>query len=178
MGLLPGVEQITVLNIQALRGLVEESARLGLGRNIAVAFARRGIEQEPDSLRRLLSDLYESMEESPVPEREAEHLQGVLGLDLVGELVHASPSSLRRYAAGVRQVPTDVANRLHVLALLVGDLAGSYTDAGIRRWFGRPRPQLGDRSPKDVLSGAWDPESPEPRKVRELAEALTALPAT
>jgi hypothetical protein len=36
-----------------------------------------------------------------------------------------------------------VAERLHWLAMVVADLAGSYNALGIRRWFERPRALLG-----------------------------------
>ncbi|MCY4634369.1 MAG: DUF2384 domain-containing protein [Acidobacteria bacterium] len=86
--------------------------------------------------------------------------------------------SLRRYQSGARATPDDVGVRLHVLALIVGDLAGAYNDAGIRRWFVRPRTVLGNRAPADVLTSGWRPEDPGPRQVRDLANALTASPAT
>jgi len=65
-----------------------------------------------------------------------------------------STSSLRRYTAGARPTPDDVAARLHHVALIVGDIAGSYNDIGVRRWFTRPRTQLGTQTPATVLTGA------------------------
>ena len=59
---------------------------------------------------------------------------------------------LRRYLSGAGRTPDDVAVRLHALALIVGDLAGAYDDAGIRRWFARRRTALGNRAPVDVLA--------------------------
>ena len=86
--------------------------------------------------------------------------------------------SVRRYRAGARETPDDVVARLHTLALMVGDLAGAYNDAGIRRWFVRPRTLLRNRAPADILTSGWQPEDPGPRQVRDLATALTASPAT
>ena len=102
----------------------------------------------------------------------------VLGPDLLARLLNISTVSLRRYQAGARATPDDVAARLHALALMVGDLSGAYNDLGIRRWFVRPRTVLGNSAPADVLTSGWRPEEPEPQRVRDLAGALTASPAT
>ena len=73
---------------------------------------------------------------------------------------------------------TMIAARLHFLALLVGDLAGSYNDIGVRRWFQRQRTRLDGRAPADLLTGEWDPDDPGARRVREVARELVALSAT
>lgn len=78
-----------------------------------------------------------------MPDTEWKGVEPVLGADLLAQIVVVSPSSLHRYASGARPTPDYVAARLHHLALIVGDLAGSYNDIGVRRWFGRPRTQLG-----------------------------------
>ena len=72
----------------------------------------------------------------------------------------------------LRTTPDKVADRLHLLALVVDGLAGSYNDYGIRRWFERPRVQLDGRAPGEVLHGSWSSEDPGPRRVRELADRL------
>ncbi|HET7461054.1 MAG TPA: hypothetical protein VFJ82_07390 [Longimicrobium sp.] len=123
-------------------------------------------------------DLLDALEESPLPSAEWVGLERVLGANLLAELIGVSPSSLRRYAAGTRDTPDDVAARLHFLALVVGDLAGSYNDIGVRRWFGRRRSQLGGQAPADLLQGAWDPQEEGPERVRRLAAALIGAPAT
>jgi hypothetical protein len=71
-----------------------------------------------------------------------------------------------------------VAARLHFLALVVGDLAGSYNEVGIRRWFERPRSLLGGEPPAKRLEGDWDPDDEGPARVRALAAALLSSPAT
>ena len=114
----------------------------------------------------------------PVPVSEWPALHRVLGPCLLARLLNISTVSLRRYRSGARTTPDDVVARLHVLALMVGDLAGAYNDAGIRRWFVRPRTMLGNRAPGDVLTAGWQPEDPGPRRIRDLANALTASPAT
>ena len=52
------------------------------------------------------------------------------------------------------------------------DLAGSYTASGVRRWWSRPRHELGGRSPVDVLGPEFDPASRDADVVRRLAAAL------
>ena len=105
----------------------------------------------------------------PVPERELPVLADLFGAERLAELVGAAGSSLRRYLAGERQVPDDVAGRAHVVALIVGDLAGSYNDRGIRRWLERPRAQLDGRAPDEILSGGWDPDGRDVALVVALA---------
>ena len=75
------------------------------------------------------------------------------GDDLPARLLRISTVSLRRYLSGAGRTPDDVAVRLHALALIVGDLAGAYDDAGIRRWLARPRTALGNRAAVDVVAG-------------------------
>lgn len=87
-------------------------------------------------------------------------------------MVGISTSSLTRYRAGERATPDLVAARLHVVAMIVSDLIGSYNDFGIRRWFQRPRKALDGKSPKEVLSRGWTPEDRDVRRVRDLARML------
>lgn len=102
----------------------------------------------------------------------------LLGSDLLARLIGVSAVSIRRYAAGTRPTPDEVAARLHFLALVVGDLAGAYNDIGIRRWFDRMRTLLGNKTPAQLLTRKWRPEDPGPQQVRQLAHALVASPAT
>jgi len=115
-----------------------------------------------------------TLERSPSPRTEWGSLLATLGPDLLSQLIGISSSSLRRYAAGRRRTPDDVAERLHFLALVVTDLAGSLDDFGVRRWFTRTRVLLDGRSPAQLLRGAWVPDGAGPGRVRELARALTA----
>ena len=125
----------------------------------------------------MLEHVNEALGESPVPASEWPALQNVLGVDLLARLLNISTVSVRRYLSGTR-TPEDVALRLHVLALMVGDLGGAYDDAGIRRWFARPRTVLRNRAPVDVLTPGWLPDDADVRQVRDLANALTASLAT
>src|ERR671930_296716 len=93
-------------------------------------------------------------------------------------LDNVSVTSLKRYVSGERDTPDPVAARLHWLALIVGDLAGSYNDIGIRRWFQRKRTRLDGRAPIAFLKGDWDPDEEGPRRMRQLASELVSLSAT
>ena len=152
-------------------------ARAGVGKGLlATGFGAPA--PEPDRFHALLEHVNEALGASPVPASEWPALARVLGVELLARLLGVSTVSLRRYLSGVRKTPDDVAVRLHALALMVGDLAGAYNDVGVRRWFSRPRALLGNRAPVDVLTSGWRPDDPEPRRVRGLASALTASPAT
>jgi hypothetical protein len=113
-----------------------------------------------------------------VPEFEWNRLTEVLGLELLPRLLGISPSSVRRYKAAARTTPDDVADRLHFLSLIVGDLSGAYNEIGIRQWFERKRAQLHGRTPLDRLKARWKPNQLGPRLVQDLARALIASPAT
>jgi hypothetical protein len=99
-------------------------------------------------------------------------------LDLLSELIGISRSSVRRYKAAARATPDDIANRLHFLGLMIGDLSGAYNQIGIRQWFQRKRAQLAGRSPAELLKPGWNPTDPGPREVQALARALIGSPAT
>ena len=115
----------------------------------------------------------EAVEMSPMPDGEWSPMRAVLGDDLLAELCALSPASIRRYAARERLTPDDVAGRLHSVSLVVSDLAGSYNDYGIRRWFSRQRPQLDGQSPLALLSGGFDPDGRSAGQVRDLAASLS-----
>lgn len=177
MGLLPEGEVIETLDLNALKSMARH---IGAARVAPAAVAEltgwtRG---DPRRLRALLQEVGQAMVESPVPEREWGELVRVLGEPLLARCAGVSRSSLRRYAAGRRTTPHAVAARLHHVALIVGHLAGSYNDYGIRRWFERKRTRLNGRAPGDVLKGAWSPDDKGPREVLALSEALLGSPAT
>lgn len=126
----------------------------------------------------LLEMIVAALEASPVPRFEWKGMARVFPIDDLAALLGVSVSSLKRYEGGDRETPDDVAARLHFLALVVGDLAGSYNDIGIRRWFQRKRTQLDGRSPAAMLAGDWDPDEAGPQRVRQLARNLVALSGT
>ena len=175
MGLLPPGDPIYRLDAQAMKAPVEELVRRGIGRNASLQLAAT---DEPERLAELLDELYGELEASPVPAAESARLTAVFGLDLLAKLAGSSTSSLRRYAAAERVAPDGVAARLHHLARINAHLAGGYNDFGIRRWYARPRVQLNDHAPADLLAGAWDPDAERPQRTLRLAEALNSSPAT
>lgn len=101
-------------------------------------------------------------------------VERVLGTALLAQLVDVPRRSVRRYLAGAQATPDAVAMRLHVLACIVRDLGGSYSDTGVRQWFTRVRTQLDGQPPAALLEGAWDPQDPGPTRARELAASLSA----
>jgi hypothetical protein len=119
-----------------------------------------------------------ALRRSIVLEFEWNRLTDVLGLELLSRLLGTSAAGIRRYKAAGRTTPDEVADRLHFLSLIVGDLSGAYNEIGIRQWFERKRPQLDGRTPMDRLKAPWKPGQTGPRLVQELARALTASPAT
>jgi hypothetical protein len=126
----------------------------------------------------LLEMIVAALEASPVPKFEWTGLARVFPPEDLASLLNISASSFKRYQQGERATPDAVAARLHFLALVVGDLAGSYNDIGIRRWFHRKRSALDNRTPASVLTGSWDPDADGPLRVRALARSLTTLSAT
>ena len=105
-------------------------------------------------------------------------IRDLFAIDDLARLVRVSPASLRRYASGSRPTPDAVAARLHFLARVVAELKGAYNEVGIRRWFYRKRTALLGKSPGQILTGEWNPESRTARSVLDLARSLTFSPAT
>ncbi len=66
-----------------------------------------------------------------------------------------------------------MALRAHLVARIVGDLAGSYNERGVRRWFERPRTQLSGRAPEEILRARCAPEDKDVVTMGDLAAALT-----
>jgi hypothetical protein len=131
-----------------------------------------------EELASLLRTMIAALEASPVPKFEWAGVVRVLDAEQLASLLTVSLSSLNRYQSGERGTPDSVAARLHFLALVISDLAGSYNDIGVRRWFGRKRSALGGRAPDQVLTGEWDPEDAGPTRVRQLARELVTMSAT
>ena len=175
MGLLPC--KITCLDESAFRCLGAGLERAGICRRF-LADLRHPAGADPARLSGMLEEIHEALDESPAPTTEWPAMHGVLGAELLARLVGISASSTRRYLAGARPTPDAVAVRLHFLALVVADLAGAYNDIGVRRWFERPRKQLGDSAPARLLGENWLPDDDGPKRVRELAASLASSPAT
>jgi uncharacterized protein (DUF2384 family) len=172
MGLLRGREPIRRLDRGVLEGVARSAATsAGIGRDVLAEL--RGADRA-DRMEPAVRRLYEALERSPAPATEWRSIAAVLGPDLLARLLGVSASSLRRYLAASRRTPDAIAERLHFLALVVADLAGSYNDLGVRRWFERPRALLDGKSPAQLLRGEWRVDDSGPARVRELAAALTA----
>jgi len=177
MGLLPADEHIETLDMPSFRKVVGHIHRAGIARNIRLELADEHTNSGP-RLERTLERLNVALEESPVPEYEWNRLTEVLGQELLSRLLGISATSVRRYKAAARSTPDDVADRLHFLSLIVGDLSGAYNEIGIRQWFERKRAQLEGRTPLDRLQAPWKPGQTGPQLVQDLARVLTASPAT
>jgi hypothetical protein len=175
MGLLPRLKQPLRLDLNLVRELSRVLAERGIGRG-----SLAGVTAAADarSLGRALDAAVRDLEGSPVPDTEWGALVEILEPELLGRLVGVSPSSVRRYASRERTTPDDVAERLHFVALLVGELAGGYNEIGIRRWFVRRRSGLGGKTPAAMLTRRWTPDDEGPALVRELAASLAGSPAT
>jgi hypothetical protein len=175
MGLLGPDERIDRLDIGTMHRVGEAASRAGIGNDFR-AFMD-GARDEAELLK-ALEGLRLALEESPHPESEIRALMRVFPPDQLANIVRASEISLRRYAAGQRRTPDDIAERLHFLVKVVGDLAGTYNATGIRRWFERRRSALGNRSPRQLLRGAWSPDGSGAAKIRGLSRSLVSLAGT
>jgi hypothetical protein len=169
IGLLRDRGRVERLDMELLRGIAREASRAGIGQDAALELLEQ---RAPARLGQAIDRLDHALAESPLPERELAQLAELFDFDELAALAGTSAVSLRRYAAGTRAVPDEVAARLHWLALVTGDLSGAYNRLGTRRWFDRPRSQLDGRSPRQVLGRGWNPDSPRVERVRRLAAAL------
>jgi hypothetical protein len=174
MGFLPTDTDTRRLDLPLINRVLSGLAAHGVGVALAASPQVAVGSALEDALQRAL----DQSEHSPMPSGEWPSLLATLGEDLLAGLLDVSASSIRRYAAGTRATPQEVADRLHVLALIVADLAGGYNEYGIRRWFTRPRPQLDGTSPLQFLGSDWNPDGEAAARVRDLAAALVGAGAT
>ncbi len=176
MGLIePGA--VARSDVTAVRHLANRVRRAGIAAGAADELNNVTVPTAAE-VSELLETMVAALEASPVPKFEWGGLARVFDAEDLASLLSISASSLKRYASGERTTPDPIAARLHFLALVVGDLAGSYNDIGIRRWFHRKRIALENRSPAAILAGDWDPDEDGPVRVRALARSLTTLTAT
>ena len=169
-------DAIRSLDLKSWSSVLAGLQEAGLGRMTPVRPMSQGLSAEAFAAE--LGRLYEAIEQSPIPQSEWEPMRSLLGDDLLEKLLHSSRASIQRYSSGARATPQDVAERLHVLALVASDLSGSYNAFGVRRWFERPRAQLGGRSPAALLRSGWTPEDEPVRRIRSLAAELIGAGAT
>ena len=164
-------------DLNSARYLANRVRKAGIAGAAAAALSNAEV-PTPEELAGLLQTMIAALEASPVPKFEWAGVTRVLDDEALASLLGVSISSLKRYQSGERDTPDPIAARLHLLALVVGDLAGTYNDIGIRRWFMRKRTRLDGRAPAQLLAGEWDPEDAGPARVRQLARELVSLSAT
>ncbi|MEX1128283.1 MAG: hypothetical protein WD227_05985 [Vicinamibacterales bacterium] len=177
VGLVDDSPDFADLTYPQVRGAAARVREAGIAAYAASVVERRD-PPEAGELAQALRDIDARLEESPLPDTEWPRVTAILDADPLAAFLGISASSLVRYAKGERRTPDDVAARLHLIALVIGDLAGAYNGIGIRRWFDRSRAALDGRPPSALLAGAWAPEDDGPQRVRALARALVASPAT
>lgn len=177
MGLL-GEMEVSRLDLATFRRVVDRIAVTGIGAELQTVLHALSAQSEVPDIHDLLARLALAMEESPAPEHEWRSLAELFGAERLAALLGISPASVHRYQAGTRRTPDEIADHLHFLATVVGDLAGAYNEFGIRRWFERPRELLDGKTPAELLQGDWSSQSPSARRVRELARSLGASAAT
>lgn len=175
VGILPSSIDSRDLGRELLRTALAGLSAQGVARD---AYLALGTATTSTDLRHVLEAASEQMEQSPMPTGTWPVLLEVLGEDLLAMLLGTSTASVRRYRLGERATPGAIAQRLHFLALLVADLSGAYNDYGIRRWFTRPRAQLGGTSPLQLLQGGFDPDGQHAERVHDLVASLAAVGAT
>jgi hypothetical protein len=178
MGFLDEMGAISRLDSALITMVLRRLGHAGLVQHAIMQGDIDALVPEPARVARLLNEASVALEGSPLPAQEWGPLRHTVGDELLARLCRISEVSLRRYASGARPTPDVVAQRLHILALIISDLRGAYNDYGVRRWFQRPRAQLGGRTPESLLSADWTPDSSEVRALRDLAEALISSPAT
>jgi hypothetical protein len=183
MGVLAGAT-ITQIDAQAVQRVLTALHKQGLIGAAPVALApllKQGPAKLDAATANRMADSVEQLvavlDDSPAPASEWAPMRAVFGDDVLGDLLGIAPASLRRYAAAERATPQATAERLHWLAMVVSDLAGSYNDFGMRRWFERPRTQLGGKSPRALLGARWAPDDKAALQVRALAATLSGAPA-
>ena len=180
MGFLPAQHKRRIeLDREFLVSLANALRGHGLA-SIATAELARAAQAEPVNqvdLVEALRAILEAVDASPHPDGEWAPARDLLGDELLARVLQISGSSLRRYAAGDRRTPDDVAWRLHIVARLLAALIGSYNEYGVRRWFERPRSGLGGRTPAEILEDAQVEDDERVKRLISLAEELTGAGA-
>ncbi len=182
MGLVEPISSMDDFDVSGARKVLRSVKDAGIARSsvleLETADQANGEPQSGPEIADLMRAVIAALEASPAPTSEWRSVARVFDAEHLAPLLGISVSSLRRYQAGTRSTPDDVAARLHFLALVISDLAGAYNDIGIRRWFTRERSPLDAKTPASLLTGDWSPEDEGPRRVRELAQALVSLSGT
>lgn len=172
MGLWSVDEPVVELDASTFRAAIEAAARAGVASKASFEFGQE-MDASLEELERFLDRVYGDLHGSPVPECELPVLERLFGVDDLADLLSVGASTLRRYLRQERDVPEAVADRIHFLALVLSDLAGSYNERGLRRWFDRARPQLAEKTPRMLLQGDWSPNDANPQLIAALASELS-----
>ena len=175
MGLLP--QDVDELTLDVMRSVASRAAEAGIGESAAASLRSR-TRLSPTKVASVLRELETALEGSPAPAFEWPATVELFGVERLAELLGISVASLRRYGANQRPTPDVVAARLHLVARIVAELRGAYSEVGVRRWFERSRSQLGGRSPDALLTREWDPDGADAERVLALARSLSASSAT
>jgi hypothetical protein len=182
MGLVEPISSMDDFDVSGARKVLRSVKDAGIARSsvleLETADQANGEPTNGHDIADLMRAVIAALEASPAPTSEWRSVARVFDAEHLAPLLGISVSSLRRYQAGTRSTPDDVAARLHFLALVISDLAGAYNDIGIRRWFQRERTPLEEKTPAALLTGEWSPEDEGPRRVRQLAQALVSLSGT
>jgi len=176
MGFLPARKNRRIeLDRDFLQELAERIRGQGVASNATTSLVHAMQTERVDDaqLVQALRATLEAIDASPHPEGEWDPARELLGDELLARVLQISTSSLRRYAAGERNTPDDVAWRLHFVARLLAALIGSYNDYGIRRWFERRRSGLDGATPAELLEDAETEDDVRLERVLTLAEELT-----
>jgi len=99
-------------------------------------------------------------------------LRSILGDWMLGELVGLPSASIA--STDITTLRPEVAGRIELIGQVVWCLLGAYDEEGIRRWFGRRRPQLKGQSPAEHLGFDWLANSPSAKRILELARELAS----
>ena len=172
MGLIDEKIDVFTFDFSVVQRFLKQIATYGIGRTQVRDLENwEGVDSAEITDR--LDSLDQILEESAKPETEWPAVRRYLTDQLLVQTLGVSEISIRRYAGGERTTPAEVAQRLHFLALVIGDISGSYDHMGISQWFSRPRKKaFANKSPLDLLSRRWRPEDEGPSKVRQFARSL------
>jgi hypothetical protein len=177
MGLVEPASPTEEFDITGVKRVLQGVRDAGIARSPVIELENA---EAPDAhdVAELMKMVIAALEASPAPSSEWRSVSRVFDAESLAPLLGISVSSLRRYQAGTRVTPDDVAARLHFLALVISDLAGAYNEIGVRRWFIRDRSLLEGKTPATLLSGEWNPEDEGAQRVRDLARSLVMLSST
>jgi hypothetical protein len=176
MGLIEKPKDVFKLDFLSIKKLFRQIAKYGFGEKW-LHDIDAWPSQDPVDVIKKLRLLNNILEESPNPKGEWRVVLEYIPDNLLSYLLGGiSASSVQRYSSAERDTPDDVKKRLHLIALIIGDLSGSYNHEGIRQWFQRSRNKAFDgKSPADLLAGNWKPEDASPSKVRQFAHSHSHL---